>query len=135
MALQLARSLRKNSLKSVVSCRGRVAQDEEVADEKPHEYFVVKDYDRNPFYMSLIHSQRPGYKKFYDPFLKHHERQDHAWRPEYYGQLRDHGLGWMQLFLLFFLPVQMILTYYWESRYRCFYKDPLGYNMGKGSEF
>ena len=134
MAFQLARSLRRNTVKNFMN-RAQPAADEMEAEEVPHDFYIVKDYDRNPFYMSMVHSHRAGYKKIYDPFIKHSERQEHVWRPRYYGQLRDQGLGWLQMFTLIFLPIQCVLFFYWESRKRRVYEDPLAFNLGKPSEF
>lgn len=134
MALSLLASLRRHSLRQVVA-RSRPSADEMEPDEVPHDFYVVKDYDKNPFYMSLVHVNKPGYKKLYDPFKKHAERQEHAWRPRYYGQLRDQGLGILQMCILFFLPFEFVVLYYWETRYSKHRMDPLGYNMSKPGEF
>lgn len=81
MALRLF--LRRST--AIPPLRVRPAADTEIADEVPKKYYIVKDYDRNPFYNAYNYVNRPGSKKQYDPFLKASERVDHAWRPRHYG--------------------------------------------------
>jgi len=134
MALRLAKSLRRSSLPTALGTRRRPAPSEEIVDP-PTDFYVVKDYEKNPFYMSMIHGQKPGYKKVYDPFKKHQERREQVWEPTYKGQLLDMGMGMLQIAFFIFLPLEFIIGVYWESRYKKMRSDPLGYNLAKPSEF
>ena len=133
MALRLIKNLRKATVFNVAT-RGRFAASEEIV-EPPHDYYIVKDYDRNPYYMAAIHATRPGYKKDYDPFKKYSERRDAAWEPSYKNQQLDVSLGWLQLFFFIFLPIEFFIAMMWECRGLRYYKDPLSFNFGRPSEF
>lgn len=133
MALRLVKSLRKSAF-AEISKRARPAASEEIV-EAPHDYYIVKDYDRNPYYMSLIHATRPGYKKDYDPFKKYNERREANWEPKYKHQQIDMSLGWLQLVFFILLPIEYFVVMHFEAKYRRHKRDPLSYNFGRPSEF
>lgn len=115
MALRYAAGLRRPTLLKSIGGRSRPAASDEIPDEPPHDFITVKDYDRNPYYMSRIYANRPGYKKIYDPFRKYNERQEQLWEPKYYGQEIDMGVSWLSLFVLLFLPFEFLVDFYMES--------------------
>ncbi|CAG9327044.1 unnamed protein product [Blepharisma stoltei] len=129
MALRLARVFRRSGMPQLAT-RGRPAADTEVADEIPHDFYVVKDYERNLFYGQLSHAQRPGYKKRYDPFKKFSERQEHAWTPRYRNQQFDAGTGWITFAFILLLPFEFIVLFYLETKYKRYRYNPLAYNLG-----
>lgn len=133
MALRLVKNLRKSTIISLPT-RGRPAASEEIV-EPPHDYYIVKDYDRNPFYMSIINAAKPGYKKDYDPFKKYSERREIPWEPKYKNHQLDISLGWFSLAFFFFLPIQFFILMVVEGKSYRYYKDPLSFNFGKPSEF
>lgn len=133
MSLRLVKNLRKSTLFQPFT-RGRATGSEEIV-EAPHDYYIVKDYDRNPYYMALIHATRPGYKKDYDPFKKYSERREANWEPRYKHQQVDMSLGWLQVVFFILLPIEYYVVLLWESKYNRLYKDPLSFNLGKPSEF
>lgn len=134
MSLRLAKALRHSRI-AKLPIRGRPGADTEVADEVPHDYYVTKDYERNPFYGAYSHAQRQGYKKLYDPFKKFSERQEHAWVPKYRHQQFDMGGGWLSTAFFILLPLQVWVLFYFESRYRRHTYNPLAHNFGRPSEF
>mmetsp|Transcript_15605 Transcript_15605/g.28376 ORF Transcript_15605/g.28376 Transcript_15605/m.28376 type:complete len:132 (-) Transcript_15605:325-720(-) len=114
--------------------RRRLASSIEDDFEKPHHYYVVKDYEKNPFYGADYYALRPGAKKSYDPFLKAFERTDAFWRPVYYGQHSD-LVPTTMIVMIFMLPIITAGLFYFESRYRSYKDNPLGYNMAVPREF
>jgi hypothetical protein len=133
MALRLVKNLRKPTVLAVMT-RGRAAPSEEIV-EPPHDYYIVKDYDRNPFYMSMIYASKPGFKKDYDQFKKYSERREANWEPRYKGQQIDMSLGWLQIAFFILLPLEYFVVMHMERKYRVHSKDPLHYNFGRPSEF
>jgi hypothetical protein len=133
MALRLVKGLRKGTVLNL-STRGRPAASDEIV-EPPTEFYVVKDYDRNPYYMALVNATKPGYKKAYDPFKKYSERRESAWEPRYKHHQIDMSLGWLQLFTFIFLPIFFIVSTAWEGRYVRFRTDPLSLSFSKPNEF
>ena len=133
MALRLVKHLRKATVFNVAS-RGRPGASEEIV-ECPHDYYLVKDYEKNPYYMSLIHATRPGYKKDYDPFKKYSERREANWEPRYKHQQLDMSLGWFTLAYFILLPIEYLILSIVEERGITHYQDPLSIKYGKPSEF
>ena len=133
MALRLVKNFRKATFLQGRT-RARPAASEEI-EEPPHGYYIVKDYDKNPYYMALIHATKPGYKKNYDPYKKATERRDAAWEPRYKHQQVDMGVGWLQLVFFIVLPIEFLVVLLWEGRTIRWRKDPLSFNLGKPSEF
>lgn len=129
MALRLAKALRyRLPFLPVQTGRIRITQDHDVVDEVPHDYYTVKDYERNPLYNAVNYAQRPGFKKSFDPFGKVAERREVMWWPTYRYQLFDLGLSWTTMAFVVLLPIQMWVTYCWEQRYRKFKMDPLSFS-------
>lgn len=129
MALRLVKALRyRLSFLPVQTGRIRITQDHDVVDEVPHDYYTVKDYERNPYYNAVNYVQRPGFKKSFDPFNKVAERREVMWWPTYRYQLFDLGLSWTTLVLVTLIPIQLWVTYCWEQRYRKFKMDPLSFS-------
>lgn len=114
MALRLVKSLRYRLPFLPAQTGRRLSPSEDVVDEPPHDYYVVKDYDRNPYYNLLHYAQRPGFKKSFDPYVKAAERRESQWWPNYRYQLFDLGVTWTSLFLIIFFPVQTLLSTIWE---------------------
>lgn len=102
--------------------------------EKPTQFYIVKDYERNLHYGSMNYALRPGIKKEYDPFLKAFERKDAFWQPTYYGQQVD-LTPLSMLVMIVFLPIFTTTLFYFESRYYSYREEPLGYNMAAPSEY
>lgn len=128
MALRLVKALRyRLPFLPTQTGRIRITQDHEVADEVPHDYYTVKDYERNPYYNAPHYAQRPGFKKGFDYFNKTAERREVMWWPTYRYQLFDLGLSWTTLVLVALLPVQMWILFCWETRCRKFQIDPLSF--------
>jgi len=129
MALRLAKALRyRLPFLPVQTGRIRITQDHDVVDEVPHDYYTVKDYERNPLYNAVNYAQRPGFKKSFDPFGKVAERREVMWWPTYRYQLFDLGLSWTTMAFVVLVPIQMWVTYCWEQRYRKFKMDPLSFS-------
>jgi len=114
--------------------RARPAASEDIV-EPPKGFYVVKDYNRNPFYMSIVMAARPGYKKVYDPFKKYTERRQNNWEPRYKNQQIDIGLGWTQIFLYVFIVVQFFVVFHFEAKVWRLYHNPLAHNSGRPTEF
>lgn len=136
MALRLAKALRyRLPFLPVQTGRIRITQDHDVVDEVPHDYYTVKDYERNPFYNAAHYAQRPGYKKSFDLFGKVAERREVMWWPTYRYQLFDLGLSWTTLAFVVLMPIQMWVVYCWEQRYRKFQLDPLSFGGQRPFEY
>lgn len=133
MALRNILKFRRSTMFALPS-RGRPAASEEIVDP-PKDYYIVKDYNRNPFYMSMMFATKPGFKKKYDPFKKHAERRTAVWEAKYKNQQIDASLGWTQIFLYGFIVVEFLLLFQIECKLFWFYRNPLGYNFAKPSEF
>lgn len=133
MALRLVKSFRKNLI-SPLPIRGRPAASEDIV-EPGKDYYIVKDYKRNPFYMSMLMATRPGYKYDYDPFKKWSERREAVWEPRYKHQQIDISMGWSQIFFFVFISVQFFVCFHFETKINRHNEDPLNYNLGRPHEY
>ena len=133
MALRLVKNLRKGTLLEVAK-RGRPGASEEIV-EAPHDYYLIKDYDRNPYYMAQVYAQKPGAKKDYDPFKKYNDRREANWEPRYKNQQIDMSLGWLQLAFFILLPIEFFFALHFEGKYKRYFRDPLSFNFGRPNEF
>lgn len=133
MAFRSILKFRKQTMLSLPS-RARPAASEEIV-EPPKGFYIVKDYNRNPFYMSIVMAAKPGYKKVYDPFKKYTERRLNNWEPRYKHHQMDIGLGWSQLAFFIFILVQFFACFHFEAKVFRLYHNPLAYNCGKPTEF
>ena len=116
--------------------RSRPIPSDEIVDPPSYdEFYVVKDYTRNPFYGSLLHLKRPGKKKLDDPFTEHFEKRDWAWREKYPNQVLEMAFPpSLFFFFAFFIPAHLLWFFYWETRWRSYYVNPLGYDNCKAVE-
>jgi hypothetical protein len=102
--------------------------------EKPTQYYIVKDYDRNQFYSYQSYALKPGAKKLYDPYVKAFDRKDAFWKPKYHGQQMDLAVT-PSVIAFLMIPLFSVCFFYWESRVRSYKENALGYNLAAPSEF